>query len=145
MTESLLEEISRKLDRYENFLEILFGALLVLSFLMAILAIVAGLTDFSSGSRFYSPEAVVAFMASFLALTLLADAFKLSVINFTERERMKTIFVIAITGMVTNIMINTRLSENVLDSIFGVSTFLMLLLVSVAGYVTVDRYGFTDI
>lgn len=145
MTENPVEKISRKLDRYENFLELVFGSLLVFGFLMAVLAIVSELTDFSAGSRFYSPEAVVAFMASFLSLTLLADAFKLSIINFTERQRMKTIFTIAVTGMITNILVNTRLSDNILESVLGTSSFLLLLFVSVAGFLIVDRYGFTDV
>ena len=145
MSSKLFEKISRKLDRYENFLEVVFGALLVFSFMLVILAIVADLANFSTSSKFYSPEAVIGFMASFLSLTLLSDAFKLSIINFTERERMKTIFTIAITGMITNILVNTRISDNVVGSMMGISAFVLLLLVSAIGYMVVDRFGFSDI
>lgn len=141
----LLERIASRLDKYENFIELAFGALLVIAFLLVVVSIISSLTDFSATSGFYTPEAVVAFMASFLSLTLIADAFKLSIINFTERQRMKTIFTIGIVGMITNILVNTRLSDNILESVMGLSTFVMLLSVSAAGYYIVDRYGFSDI
>ena len=145
MSSELFRKISKKLDRYENFLELIFAGLLVLSFVMVITAIVTDLLNFSQKTQFYSSRAVVVFMASFLSLKLIADAFKLSIINFTERERMKTIFTIAIVGTVTNILVNTRLSKNILKSFPGISTYAMFLVLMGIGFYIVDRYGFSDI
>ncbi|WP_414837595.1 hypothetical protein ACK3SF_04985 [Candidatus Nanosalina sp. VS9-1] len=145
MSSDLFRKVARKLDKYENFLEIIFASLLVLSFSMVVIAIVTDLLNFSQASRFYSSRAIVVFMASFLSLKLIADAFKLSVINFTERDRMKTIFTIAIVGTITNILVNTRLSENILDSFAGISAYAILLIVMGIGLYTADRYGFLDI
>lgn len=142
--DDLRERIAKRLDKYENFIELSFGALLVVAFALVVISILSSLTDFSATSGFYTAEAVVAFMASFLSLTLIADAFKLSIINFTERQRMKTIFTIGVVGMITNILVSTRLSENVLESVMSLGAFVILLSISAVGYYTVDRYGFSD-
>jgi len=84
-------------------------------------------------------------MASFLSLKLLGDAFNLSVINFTERKRMRTIFTIAMVGTMTNILVNTRLSENIFGSITGISTYALFLILTGTGFFIVDRYGFSDL
>ncbi len=145
MESKLHGKISRKLDKYENFLELIFAALLVLSFVMVVIAIVTDMLDFSQKSQFYSSRAVVVFMASFLSLKLLGDAFNLSVINFTERKRMRTIFTIALVGTMTNILVNTRLSKNIIGSMNGVSAYGLLLVITGIGFFVVDRYGFSDI
>lgn len=145
MGSELHRKISRKLDKYENLLELMFAALLVLSFVMVVVAIVTDLLSFSEKSQFYSSRAVVVFMASFLSLKLLGDAFDLSVINFTEKKRMRIIFTIALIGTITNILVNTRLSKNIIESMTGVSAYALLLVITGIGFFLVDRYGFSDI
>ena len=145
MGSRLFRKLSKKLDKYENFLELIFAALLVLSFVMVIVAIITELLNFSQKSQFYSSRAVVVFMASFLSLKLLGDAFNLSVINFTERKRMRTMFTIAMVGTMTNILLNTRLSKNIVESILGISTYALFLILVGIGYLVVDRYGFSDL
>jgi len=145
MGSELYRDISRKLDKYENFLELIFAGLLVISFVMVVIAIITDLLNFSNTAKFYSSRAVVVFMASFLSLKLLGDAFNLSVINFTERKRMRTIFTIAMVGTMTNILVNTRLSENIFGSITGISTYALFLILTGTGFFIVDRYGFSDL